>query len=104
MCEDGYPMLVQTVMMNLNSCLTSLIINLTRAVDAPYLPPSAFYDRDSAAGYKCHRTQELHHLSESDLTYLLKVKEHASRFLSTFIVIRQQAGEPGAKPKLHAHR
>ncbi|KIL62543.1 hypothetical protein M378DRAFT_128722 [Amanita muscaria Koide BX008] len=77
-----------------------LIINLARAVDAPYLLPSAFYDlsrcypSDTAAGYKCHGTQELHHLSESDLTYLLKGREHASRFLSTFIVNELESREP----------
>jgi hypothetical protein len=61
-------------------------------VDAPYLLPSAFYDlsrcyaSDTAAGYKCPKTHEIHHLSESDLTNLLKGREHASRFLSTFIL------------------
>ncbi|KAF8639534.1 hypothetical protein AX17_001439 [Amanita inopinata Kibby_2008] len=69
-----------------------MVINLAREVDAPYLLPSAFYDlsrcypSDTAAGYKCPRTQETHCLSEPDLTNLLKGKEHASRFLSTFIV------------------
>ncbi|KAF8348402.1 hypothetical protein F5887DRAFT_953518 [Amanita rubescens] len=79
-----------------------MVINLARAVDAPYLLPSAFYDlsrcypSDTAVGYKCPRTQETHHLSELDLTNLLKGKEHASRFLSTFIVNDLESREPAA--------
>jgi len=79
-----------------------MVINLARAVDAPYLLPSAFYDlsrcypSDIAVGYKCARTQETHHLSELDLTNLLKGKEHASRFLSTFIVRELENREPVA--------
>ncbi|KAF8629430.1 hypothetical protein AX15_003477 [Amanita polypyramis BW_CC] len=76
-----------------------LIINLARAVDAPYLLPSAFYDlsrcypSDTAAGYKCPKTRELHQLSESDLTNLLKGKEHAARFLFTFIINELESRE-----------
>ena len=82
------------------SNFSSMVINLARAVDAPYLLPSAFYDlsrcypSDSAAGYTCPRTQETHHLSDLDLTHLLKGKEHASRFLSSFVINQLQHREP----------
>ena len=79
-----------------------MVINLARAVDALYLLPSAFYDlsrcypSDTAAGYTCPRTQETHHLSEPDLTKLLTGKEHASRFLSTFVRDELVNREPAA--------
>jgi hypothetical protein len=79
-----------------------MVINLARAVDAPYLLPSAFYDlsrcypSDTAVGYKCPRTQETHHLSELDLTNLLKGKEYAARFLSSFILNDLENREPAA--------
>jgi hypothetical protein len=70
----------------------SLIINLARSVNIPELLPSAFYDfsRNSPsqiiAGYSCPDTEEMHQLSPEDLFNLLKGREHASRFLSTFLV------------------
>ncbi|KAK2464318.1 hypothetical protein APHAL10511_003775 [Amanita phalloides] len=79
-----------------------MVINLARAVDALLLLPSAFYDlsrcypSDTAGGYKCPKTQETHHLSDLDLTNLLKGKEHASQFLSTFIVNELENREPVA--------
>ncbi|KAG7091075.1 hypothetical protein E1B28_010132 [Marasmius oreades] len=68
------------------------VINLARDVNAPQLLPSAFYDLSRysparvAQGHVCAKTQELHRLSERDLLALLKGREHASRFLSTFLV------------------
>ena len=70
------------------------------AVDALYLSSSAFYDlyrcypNHSAAGYTCPRTQETHHLSDQDLTHLLKGKEHASRFLLSFVVNELKGRKP----------
>jgi len=70
----------------------SLVINLARASSALELLPSAYYDlsrsspSDCAAGYTCPATSETYHLSDNDLMVLLRGKEHACRFLSTFIV------------------
>jgi hypothetical protein len=79
----------------------SLVINLARASNALELLPSAYYDlsrsspSDCAAGYACPVTSETHHLSDNDLLVLLRGKEHASRFLSTFIV-RELEGRPAS--------
>ena len=70
----------------------SLVINLARTANALELLPSAYYDlsrsspSDCAAGYVCATTSEMHYLSDNDLLVVLRGKEHASRFLSTFIV------------------
>lgn len=69
-----------------------LVINLAREINAPELLPSAFYDLSRrspsqiAAGYTCQRTSVQHTLSPDDLMNILKGKQHASRFLSSFIV------------------
>ncbi|KAL0072648.1 hypothetical protein AAF712_000411 [Marasmius tenuissimus] len=69
-----------------------LIINLARDVNAPELLPAAFYDLSRSLpvhitqGFRCSKTQEVHQLSSADLLASLKGREHASRFLSTFLV------------------
>ncbi|KAF5348722.1 hypothetical protein D9758_006790 [Tetrapyrgos nigripes] len=69
-----------------------LMINLARSINAPELLPSAFYDlsrnspSQTMAGYFCPETEHVHQLSQDDLFNLLKGREHASRFLSTFLV------------------
>ncbi|KAF4598027.1 hypothetical protein EYR38_006421 [Pleurotus pulmonarius] len=76
-----------------------MVINLARLVGAPELLPSAFYDlsrcspSDSAAGYMCP-TSQLASLSAEDLMKLLRGREHASRFLSTFIVNELEGRTP----------
>lgn len=76
------------------------MINLARASDALELLPAAFYDlsrsspSDSAAGYVCPLTSKTHQLSDADLLNLLRGKEHASRFLSTFIVNELEGRDP----------
>ncbi|KAJ4483481.1 hypothetical protein J3R30DRAFT_1786748 [Lentinula aciculospora] len=76
------------------------IINLARLVNAPELLPSAFYDlsRNSishtAAGYIASGTMECHNLSDEDLFNLLKGREDASRFLSTFLVNQLEGRKP----------
>ncbi|TRM69285.1 hypothetical protein BD626DRAFT_473562 [Schizophyllum amplum] len=75
-------------------------INLARAIGAIDQLPSAFYDlsraapSDVAAGYTCSTTGKMYHLSNDDLMELLKGREHASRFLSTFIVRYLEGREP----------
>lgn len=76
-------------------CLSSLhsqIINLAQSTSASSLLPSAFYDlsrcspSETTAGLFSSTSSERQRLSNRDLMNLLKGKEHASRFLSTFIV------------------
>jgi hypothetical protein len=79
-----------------------MIINLARATNTPELLPSAFYDlcrcapSDIASGYTCPRTSVLHLLSVTDLMNILKGKEHASRYLSTFVVNELEGRQPSA--------
>ncbi|KAJ8457274.1 hypothetical protein ONZ45_g18377 [Pleurotus djamor] len=71
-----------------------MVINLARMAGAPELLPSAFYDLSryspsaAAAGYMCptSRNTQLALLSPEDLMRLLRGREHASRYLSTFVV------------------
>ncbi|KAJ7218100.1 hypothetical protein GGX14DRAFT_517591 [Mycena pura] len=76
-----------------------LLINLAREINAPELLPSAFYDlsrctvSETAAGY-CDSQGVVHQLATEDLMRLLKGREAASRFLSTFIVNELEAREP----------
>ncbi|KAJ7497259.1 hypothetical protein FB451DRAFT_1163223 [Mycena latifolia] len=78
-----------------------VVINLARAVHAPELLPSAFYDlsrcivSETTAGYT-DSANVVHQLSPDDLMSLLKGREHASRFLSTFIVNELEGREPSA--------
>jgi hypothetical protein len=77
-----------------------LLIELAREINAPELLPSAFYDfsryapSHAAVGYCDPETSELHQLSRDDLLNLLRGREHASRFLSTFIVNELEARAP----------
>ncbi|KAF5351771.1 hypothetical protein D9756_007750 [Leucocoprinus leucothites] len=79
-----------------------MIINLARETNIPELLPSAFYDlcrcapSDIASGYTCPRTSTLHLLSPTDLMNILKGKEHASRYLSTFVVNELEGRQPSA--------
>ncbi|KAK7057225.1 hypothetical protein R3P38DRAFT_1167205 [Favolaschia claudopus] len=78
-----------------------LMINLARAIQAPELLPSAFYDlsrcpvSETTAGYTDFESI-VHHLSQEDLMNLLKGREHASRFLSTFVVNELEGRAPSA--------
>ncbi|THV05123.1 hypothetical protein K435DRAFT_137658 [Dendrothele bispora CBS 962.96] len=69
-----------------------LVINLARSVNAPELLPSAFYDlsrsspKQIVATYSRPDTSDVHELSQDDFFNLLKGREYASRFLSTFLV------------------
>ncbi|KAF5393199.1 hypothetical protein D9757_000531 [Collybiopsis confluens] len=77
-----------------------LIINLARSVDAHELLPAAFYDLSRcsishiAAGYAASERQDCHQLSEEDLFNLLKGREDASRFFSTFLVNQLEGRQP----------
>nr|GAT57663.1 predicted protein [Mycena chlorophos] len=79
-----------------------LVINLARACDAPRLLPSSFYDlsrhslSEIALGHVDPQTGVVHKLAPQDLMHLLKGREHASRFLSTFIVNELEGREPSA--------
>jgi hypothetical protein len=75
------------------------MINLAREIDAPELLPSAFYDLSRSP--PCHAvigsSGSVNHsqeLSDVDLLSLLRGREHASRFLSTFIVNELEGREP----------
>ncbi|KAF9268647.1 hypothetical protein L218DRAFT_522097 [Marasmius fiardii PR-910] len=76
------------------------VINLARDVNALELLPSAFYDLSrsspagAAQGHMCSKTQRHHSLSDGDLLALLKGREHASRFLSTFLVNYVEGRDP----------
>ncbi|KAF7315405.1 hypothetical protein MIND_00055200 [Mycena indigotica] len=78
-----------------------LVINLARAINAPELLPSAFYDlsrspvSETTAGH-IDSQGVLHQLAQGDLMHLLKGREHASRFLSTFIVNELEGREPSS--------
>jgi hypothetical protein len=67
------------------------VINLARQTNALDLLPSAFYDlcrcsaSEIASGYTLTPQGEHHALSDADLLHVLKGREHAARYLSTFI-------------------
>lgn len=70
----------------------SLLIALSREVDAPELLPSAFYDLSrylpsqlTSDHLDPHR-EVLHRLSLEDLYKVFRGKEQAARYLSTFVV------------------
>ncbi|KIK67489.1 hypothetical protein GYMLUDRAFT_238767 [Collybiopsis luxurians FD-317 M1] len=79
-----------------------LIINLARSVNAHELLPSAFYDLSrfsishTAAGHVARGSKECHQLSEEDLFNILKGREDASRFLSTFLVNQLEGRKPSS--------
>lgn len=76
------------------------VINLAHAIQAFELLPSAFYDLSrsspshAAAGYQSPDGPETQLLPHHDLLSLLKGREHASRFLSTFIVNHMEGRAP----------
>ncbi|KAJ7462250.1 hypothetical protein B0H11DRAFT_2160122 [Mycena galericulata] len=76
-----------------------LVINLAQAINASEILPSAYYDlsryvvSETTAGYT-DSDNVVHQLSPDDLMSLLKGREHASRFLSTFIVNELEGREP----------
>lgn len=81
----------------------SLVINLAKETGATELLPSAFYDlsrcaaSEIAAGYLppgVTDRSELQILSDEDLMNALRGREHASRFLSTFVVNELEGREP----------
>ncbi|TDL22664.1 hypothetical protein BD410DRAFT_722773 [Rickenella mellea] len=76
-----------------------LIINLAKAIDAPELLPSAFYDlsryqpSELVAGYTC--PSSIHHtLQHPEIFATLRGRECAARFFSTFIVTHLEGREP----------
>lgn len=77
-----------------------MIIELAREINAIELLPSALYDlsrcppSQAATGYSSPTISEIHQLSETDLLNVLRGREHASRFLSTFIVNELEGREP----------
>lgn len=83
-----------------SNCCPRLVINLARSIHAPEILPSAFYDlsrcvvSETTAGYTDNSKNVVHLLSQEDLMNLLKGREHASRFLSTFIVNELEGREP----------
>lgn len=64
------------------------------------LLPSASYDlsrflpSQAAAGFQSTSTSGIHRLAEYDLLNVLRGREHASRFLSTFIVNELEGRDP----------
>ncbi|KAJ7594567.1 hypothetical protein C8J56DRAFT_821382 [Mycena floridula] len=77
----------------------TLIINLARDIGATELLPSAFYDLSryppSQIISGCsNEDSTIHRLSPADLMDALKGREHASRFLSTFIVNEMEGRAP----------
>ncbi|PPQ97789.1 hypothetical protein CVT26_012836 [Gymnopilus dilepis] len=80
-----------------------LVINLAKETSSPYLLPSAFYDlsrcaaSEIATGYLPPGSTDrsaLVTLSDEDLMNVLRGREHASRFLSTFVVNELEGREP----------
>lgn len=88
--------------MSLNRKLTShsLLIELAKEVKAPELLPSAFYDLSRylpsqlAMGHTTAQNGSVHHLSYEDLLKVLRGKEQAARFFSTFIVNELEGRTP----------
>ncbi|RPD63923.1 hypothetical protein L227DRAFT_496363 [Lentinus tigrinus ALCF2SS1-6] len=83
-----------------------LIIELSREVDAPQLLPSAFYDLSRYLPTQLmegHVTSngEHHRLDIDDLCRVLRGKEQAARFFSTFIVTELEGRGPS---QLCVHR
>ncbi|KIY69515.1 hypothetical protein CYLTODRAFT_224673 [Cylindrobasidium torrendii FP15055 ss-10] len=62
------------------------VINLCREISAAQLLPSALYDLSRAAPHAIVQDAVDKHLPEDVLLDVLKGREHASRFLSTFVV------------------
>ena len=79
-----------------------LVINLAKEINAPELLPSAFYDlsrispSEIATGLVSTDRSEVQFLSDDDLMSTLRGREHASRFLSTFVVHELECRESSA--------
>lgn len=77
-----------------------MVINLAQETGAVELLPSAFYDlsrcaaSEIAAGYLAPGSNESHVLSDESLLNALRGREHASRFLSTFVVNELEGRDP----------
>lgn len=75
-----------------NICIHRLVINLAKEINAPELLPSALYDlsrsspSEIAAGMVSTDRSKAQFLADDDLMSTLSGREHASRFLSTFVV------------------
>lgn len=78
----------------------SLLIELAKEVHAPELLPSAFYDLSRylpsqlAVGYTTTQDGVVHHLALDDLLKVLRGKEQAARFFSTFVVNELEGRTP----------
>ncbi|KAG2150827.1 hypothetical protein DEU56DRAFT_778683 [Suillus clintonianus] len=76
------------------------IINLAREIDYPPLLPSAMYDlsrstpSEAAIGFVSPFTGKNVRLEHADLLSMLKGREQASRFFSTFIVNNLEGRQP----------
>ncbi|TFK74064.1 hypothetical protein BDN72DRAFT_123245 [Pluteus cervinus] len=76
------------------------VINLAQSTNTLALLPAAFYDlcryppSEAVAGLIASPSSEPEYLTDEDLMRLLRGKEHASRFLSTFIVNHLEGREP----------
>ncbi|KAF8902665.1 hypothetical protein CPB85DRAFT_95490 [Mucidula mucida] len=73
-----------------------LVINLCYDISAPQLLPSAFYDLSRSVLSDVVRDAMPECLSEDALMDLLRGREHASRFLSTFIANHLEGRTPAA--------
>ena len=79
--------------------LHSLVIQLAREIDAPQLLPSAFYDLSRYLPSQLmegHMSPDgTHHaLDTDDLCRVLRGKEHAARYFSTFVVTSVEGRPP----------
>ena len=78
----------------------SLLIQLAKEVKVPELLPSAFYDLSRylpsqlAMGHLTTADGVVHHLPYDDLLKVLRGKEQAARFFSTFIVNELEGRAP----------
>ncbi|KIJ18848.1 hypothetical protein PAXINDRAFT_70392 [Paxillus involutus ATCC 200175] len=76
------------------------VIKLARDIDAPFLLPSAMYDlsrctpSDAATGIFKPKVGAYIRLDECDLMCVLRGREHASRYFSTFIVNELEGRAP----------
>ncbi|KAI9572047.1 hypothetical protein HD554DRAFT_2296339, partial [Boletus coccyginus] len=78
------------------------VIKLARDINAPFLLPSAMYDlsrsapSEAATGVFNAQLGDYIRLDESDLLCVLRGREHAARYFSTFIVNELEGRAPSA--------
>ncbi|KAG8213809.1 hypothetical protein J3R82DRAFT_10522 [Butyriboletus roseoflavus] len=78
------------------------VIKLARDIDAPFLLPSAMYDlsrsapSEAATGIFNAQLGDYIRLDETDLLCVLRGREHAARYFSTFIVNELEGRTPSA--------